>query len=426
MSNGGSLRMKIRSKNVSGSVRISCSRKWTSARSTSTWRTVACGTVRSTKRSGGSQWYWVCPRRWPSSWNANVVSLSTRTRLIGSITYRMRSGPIGGDTSRAARLEPTPAHSVSTVTPAVLAVRHDRDGGGLRAQHARAERDRDEAVRAGEGDLVGSESALGADERHHRLGLRRQLAEPPGVLALPRHHPQLGQGQGDERVERERRVDHRHPGAPRLLRGRHRDAPPALEGCAVPDHVRGRDRRDPLHAELRRLLDDEIHLRSAEQRGGEGQGEGRLAQRSRAGDDPTDRFPPGQPLEDDVVLAARVVEDAQAGARGESQGAQVTELRAGDTDRLISLPQPGDVEPEHQRSSRSVRQGSAARTAVTRNAGNAAATASAWESRRPETTSRPAGATTLASAAASVIRMSARRLATTRSKRGPTAAALPA
>ena len=49
----------------------------------STRRATACGTVRSTNRSCGPQWYCSCPRRCPSSWNAKVVSLSTSTRLIG-------------------------------------------------------------------------------------------------------------------------------------------------------------------------------------------------------------------------------------------------------------------------------------------------------------------------------------------------------
>ena len=78
--------MKTMSKKASGTVRASWRWKWTSARSTVSWRTVPCGMVRSTNRSSGSQWYCVWPRRCPSSWNAKVVSLSTSVRLIGSMT----------------------------------------------------------------------------------------------------------------------------------------------------------------------------------------------------------------------------------------------------------------------------------------------------------------------------------------------------
>src|SRR4029434_2388577 len=187
MSNGGSLRMKTTSKKVSASVRISWRRKWMAGRSTSTRRTVACGTVRSTKRSGGSQWYCVWPRRWPSSWKANVVSLSISTRLIGSITQRTRRGAIGGETSRAARPEPTAR--VLPVSPPPLAVRGDGDGGGLRAQHTRPEAEPDEAARLREGDLRRGEAAFGSDQSDHGLGMRRQLVDTPRLLTLPRHEP---------------------------------------------------------------------------------------------------------------------------------------------------------------------------------------------------------------------------------------------
>ena len=114
-------------------------------------------------------------------------------------------------------------------------------------------------------------------------------------------------------------------------------------------------------------------------------------------------------------------------ARGEPQGAEVAQLGAGDADLPVAATQAGDVEPQHQRSRRSVRQGPAARVCrQPQGPGTPRRRRRPGRRARPETTSRPAGATSARERRASAIRVSARRFATTRSKRARTAATPPA
>ena len=206
--------------------------------------------------------------------------------------------------------------------------------GGLGAQDARSEGEGHEAVGARERRprrrrgrprarrarrpprrASGSSSSAAPDSPSH--GTSRS----PGHGAATRSSSGTGASTAGTRV----RPDC-FAAATAMRRQRSRCAP-----CA--DDVRRHHRREPLHAELRRLLDHEVHLRSpCSSAGASTSSSGDSRDGRRAGDDAPDRLARADPLEHDLVLAARVVEDAQARARGEPQGAQVAQLGARDAD----------------------------------------------------------------------------------------------
>src|SRR5262245_39362946 len=322
--------------------------------------------------------------------------------------------------SGAPQLEPT-----LRVAPAALALRDDHDGRGLGAQHPWAEGERDEAVRARERHFLLREAALGTDQRDRCIAVRWELIQPASGFLLPRDQAQPGPRGRDDRGQRRRGIDHGNAGAAGLLGGGHRDPPPAVDMRRAADHALRRHGCDPVDTQLGRLLDDEVHLRALEQRRRQRQLERRLAHRPGAGDDVPDRLARTDAVEDHVVLAARVVEHAQPIAGLEPQGSQVAQLGTRDVHARFASAHPGEVKAQHQRSSRSVRQGPAARVAVTRSAAKACATAAAWTSSTPETMSRPRGATAAVSAPASATSASARRFAITRSNRARSAATRP-
>ncbi len=84
-------------------------------------------------------------------------------------------------------------------------------------------------------------------------------------------------------MEADRRCDVRHPIAPALLTGRHRDASPVVQlpfgllGIEAHDAAFRQDRNDTGRAELRGFLEDPVHALPAGHALGQGQNEGRLA-----------------------------------------------------------------------------------------------------------------------------------------------------
>src|SRR5581483_6754140 len=310
----------------------------------------------------------------------------------------------------------------------MLAEGRDRDCGGLGAEDARGERHRDEAVRARRGDFVLGEAAFGADE--HDDGVRRGRERRQGsfALAFPCHHAQPGPWLRNERVEQRRRIDPWPGRASRLLRGGERDPAPPLEPDALRDGMTAEHRRDPTDAELRRLLDDEIHLRALQEPGRERQIEPGLARRTMCREDHALGGAPAHALDPDLVLGADVVEDEEPLARPEPQRAEVAQLRAGDPDAKAVDLRARNVEPMHYtaRASVSVAQSSSARVSVTVQPGYARRTSGTCAARMPDTTSRPPPDTAASSDGASAAIASASRFATTRSNRQRTAPIDPA
>ena len=157
----------------------------------------------------------------------------------------------------------------------------------------------------------------------------------------------------DERRERDRRVDRRHLRPSALLGGRCGDAPPPIDPRAPADHVSRDDGRDTPHAELGRLLDDEVHARALEERWRQDQLERGLAMRTAGGDDDSLRRPVGDARQLDLVLRALLVEQDHPFTGTEAERAQVSQRRSDDADAGSLLGRAGDEEPQHQDAGRS-------------------------------------------------------------------------
>src|SRR5437016_875956 len=135
---------------------------------------------------------------------------------------------------------------------------------------------RREAVGARVLDLFGGEAAFGADDRDRGVAVSGEVGETGGSLGFPEDEPETGPWLADEVGEGDGGVDGRDRGPSRLLRGGDCDSPPAFR-MAGADRVARQNGRDAGDADLRRLLDHEVHLGAFEQCGSEDECHARLA-----------------------------------------------------------------------------------------------------------------------------------------------------
>ena len=329
---------------------------------------------------------------------------------------------MGVETSRRPGPEPP---SVANRRPSVAGSARPRRARGLGAQHARAERDRLEAGgRAAARPRRRRSRPRGRRRRRRRRRGRAASSSRRLLLAFPRDEPQAGPRSA--RAARRGGPGRRPSGTrvrPDCLAAATRDPPPALQVAApVADHARPWSRArcactpsSVAFSTTRSIFAPFSRAGASTSSSGDSRSRPVCSRRSRA--DGCSRV---ELLQDDLVLAARVVEDAQAVVPG-----RVAACGGGAAPRpsmrtvRVAGAHAGNAEPQHQplEAQRAPR-ARGPRGGEPQRPGTPPRRASACVSSTPETTSRPRAATTRGGQrGGSATSVSASRLATTRSKR---------
>ena len=265
-------------------------------------------------------------------------------RLLGAgLRGRRRDHGAAGDGDVGPR-SPHRAWAIDTAATAAVSARRMRGPREAVRKPAARRRSASAGSKPPAGPTRSSRAAGGATGSRGEGGVARGLEQG---------YPLAVEGSREEAVESRGGQNARYD-RPAALLGRPRRHPLPPLGPRPLEGGPGRgvgpigdDRPDLGDAELRRLLDDELHAIALERRDGEDEAERRLGARRRAVAEAERHHAPRDVLEDGLELRARAVEDPDGGARPQPQhlagvvGALLRQLEPGPRGRLRNVEARG-------------------------------------------------------------------------------------